>query len=223
LIVDADDAGAQRTAGALLREGYSPRRTASGQEGLAHLRDAPPDAMLLDLDLPDLDGRHVLTSARRFYHRPVLILTARTCMADKIEALDLGADDVLEKSCHADELLARLRVADRNKLTREGAPLVLRSEGVEIDMRRRMVRREEAEVHLSTREYNLLVELAKSAGRVVTHRQLLTAVWGPDRADHVEYLRVYVQQLRQKLEQDPTSPKLILTETGVGYRLVGRT
>ncbi len=221
LVVDAEPDCQDRLVPALQDAGYQVQRAGTGGEGLEKLRDAPPEALLLDLDLPDVDGRRVLEQARGFFERPILIVSGRSGLSDKVEALDLGADDYLQKPFDTEELLARLRAATRNKLTREGSPLTLRAGEVEVDLRTRIVRRGGAEVRLSTREYNLLAELAKGAGRVLTHRQLLNAVWGPDRVDHVEYLRVFIQQLRHKLEQDPSTPRLILTETGVGYRLGG--
>jgi len=221
LVVDGEPDSRDRLVVALQDVGYLVLQATAGEDGLSMLRDAPPDALILDLDLPDMDGRQVLEQARRFFQRPILIVSRRSGLDDKVQALDLGADDYVQKPFDAEELLARLRAATRNKLTREGAPLTLKAGEVEIDLRYRIVRRSGAEVRLSTREYNLLVELAKGAGKVLTHRQLLTAVWGPDRVDHVEYLRVFIQQLRQKLEHDPSAPRLLLTETGVGYRFGG--
>jgi len=221
LVVDAERASQDRLVFALQEAGYLALRADAGGEGLGKLRDTPPEALILDLDLPDMDGRQVLEQARGFFERPILIVSRRSGLSDKVQALDLGADDYLQKPFDTEELLARLRAATRNKLTRQGAPLTVRAGEVEIDLRYRIVRRGDAEIRLSTREYNLLVELAKGAGKVLTHRQLLTAVWGPDRIDHVEYLRVFIQQLRQKLEHDPSAPRLILTETGVGYRFGG--
>jgi two-component system KDP operon response regulator KdpE len=220
LIVDADAATVHTVVPVLQRAGFITVATGRGEEGLFFLRDTPPDALLLDLDLPDLDGNVVLDSARLFFSRPILIVSERGDTRQKVAALDQGADDYLQKPFDPAELLARLRAATRNKLTREGAPLVIDTEDLKIDMQRRIVTCRQVEVHLSTREYNLLVELAKGAGRVITHRQLLTAVWGPDRINNVEYLRVFVQQLRQKLERDPSCPRLIVTESGVGYRFV---
>ncbi len=217
-MVDADPASRDRLVFSLEEAGYLVLRACAGGEGLDMLRDAPPEALILELDLPDMDGRKVLEQARCFYERPILIVSERSGLSDKVETLDLGADDYVQKPFDPEELLARLRAATRNKLTREGAPLTVKAGDLEIDLRYRIVRRGGAEVRLSTREYNLLVELAKGAGKVLTHRQLLTAVWGPDRVDRVEYLRVFIQQLRQKLEPDPSTPRLILTETGVGYR-----
>jgi two-component system KDP operon response regulator KdpE len=174
---------------------------------------------LLDLDLPDVDGKIVLADARRVFHRPIVVLTQRGETEEKVQSLDLGADDYVLKPFDPEELLARLRAAIRNGLVRQGAAPTVQVGAVEIDLNRRTVRREQREVPLSTREYSLLAELAKANGKVITHRQLLMAIWGPDRVERVEYLRVFVQQLRRKLEQDASVPRVILTESGVGYRL----
>lgn len=220
LIVDADPGSSERLRQALQTAGYSVQCTDGGGEGLDMLRDAPPDALLLGLDLPDMAGEAVLEQARSFFERPILIVSERGDPAELVKALDLGADDYVRKPFYTEELLARLRAAARNKLTREGAPLTVRAGDLEIDLRLRIVRRSGVEIRLSSREYSLLAELARAAGKVVTHRQLLKAIWGPDRTEHVEYLRVFVQQLRQKLEETPAAPRLLLTEMGVGYRLV---
>lgn len=221
LIIDADPSSAGQLAPALQDAGFTPIARDHGDAGLQHLRASPPDALLLDPDLPDMSGLDALETARAFFLRPILILSRRGATADKVAALDLGADDYLQKPVDPIELLARLRAVSRNKLSRDTGSLVVRAADVEIDMGRRIVVRSGREVRLSTREYQLLIELAKSAGKVITHRRLLTAVWGPDRGDNIEYLRVFIQQLRQKLESDPSSPVLIVTETGVGYRFRG--
>ena len=203
---------------ALDAAGYEPLRADSGGEGLRELARKPPDAVVLDLGLPDMDGKTVLAQARAFYDGPIVILSARDRELEKIEALDLGADDYLEKPFGIGELLARLRVALRHRLQREGAPPIIRSGGLEIDLINRLVTRGGEPVRLSPKEYDLLAKLAEGGGKVLTHRQLLTAVWGPANADDVQYLRVFVGQLRQKLEEDAAHPKVILTELGVGYR-----
>lgn len=219
LVVDADLTSQDLLAIALKDAGYLVERAEAGGAALQTLREAPPDALILDLELPDMEGRGVIEQARSFFERPILIVSKRSDPMVKVQALDLGADDYVQKPFDPEELLARLRAATRNKLTREGAALTFCAGEVEIDLRFRTVRRKGAEIRLSTREYKLLAELARGAGKVLTHRQLLNAVWGPERLERVEYLRVFVQQLRHKLEQDPSAPRLILTETGVGYRL----
>jgi two-component system KDP operon response regulator KdpE len=203
---------------ALDAAGYEPVRADTAAAGLREIARKPPEAVVLDLGLPDMDGKEALTQARAFYAGPVLILSARDRELEKIEALDLGADDYLEKPFGVGELLARLRVALRHRLQREGAPAVIRSGGLEIDLVRRLVSRDGQPVRLSPKEYDLLAKLAEGGGKVLTHRQLLTAVWGPAHAEDVQYLRVFVGQLRQKLEEDAAHPRVILTELGVGYR-----
>lgn len=205
---------------ALDAAGYEPVRADTGGEGLSAIANRPPDAVILDLGLPDIDGKQVLLRARAFYDGPILILSARDMEMEKIEALDQGADDYVQKPFHIGELLARLRVAMRHKLTRAGAAPLVRAGDVEIDLVRRLVSRAGEPVRVSPREYDLLARLAEGGGKVLTHKQLLTAVWGPANAEDVQYLRVFVGHLRQKLEVDPAAPKLIVTEPGVGYRFM---
>jgi len=163
----------------------------------------------------------VLTRAKAFYAGPIVVLSARDRETEKIDALDLGADDYVEKPFGVGELLARLRVALRHKLADKGAPPVVTAGGLVIDLIKRLVIRDGAHIRLSPREYDLLAQIVEGGGKVVTHRQLLTAVWGPAHADDVQYLRVFVGQLRQKIEPDPAQPQLIVTEPGVGYRWMG--
>jgi two-component system KDP operon response regulator KdpE len=206
---------------ALEAAGYEPVRAETAAQGLAELARHPPDAVILDLGLPDLDGKQALIRARAFYDGPILILSARDREMEKIEALDRGADDYVEKPFGVGELLARLRVAMRHKLERTGAGPTIRAGDLEIDLIKRLVTRGGAPVRLSPREYDLLACLAEGDGKVLTHRQLLTAVWGPANVEDVQYLRVFVGHLRHKLEADAASPRHILTEAGVGYRFVG--
>jgi len=205
---------------ALEAAGYDPIRAETAAAGLAAIAHRPPDAVILDLGLPDMDGKQALTRARAFYDGPILILSARDMEMEKIDALDLGADDYVEKPFHVGELLARLRVAMRHKLGRAGAAPVIRSGDVEIDLVKRLVTRAGEQVRLSPREYDLLARLAEGGGKVLTHQQLLTSIWGPANVDDVQYLRVFVGHLRQKLEADPASPKHLITEAGVGYRFL---
>jgi two-component system, OmpR family, KDP operon response regulator KdpE len=219
LVVD-DEPQIHRFLGpALEAAGYAPLRADTGQEGLQLLATRRPDALILDLGLPDLDGKVVLERARAFFDGPLLILSARNRELEKIDALDLGADDYVQKPFGVGELLARLRVAIRNKVAQQSGQPVLRAGEVEIDLVRRLVSRAGAAVKLTPREYDVLAELAKGAGRVLTHQQLLSAVWGPAHVEDVQYLRIVVQHLRQKLETEPNAPQLITTEAGVGYRL----
>ncbi len=206
---------------ALDAAGYEPVRADTAEAGLRELARRAPDAVVLDLGLPDLDGKDVLAKARAFYAGPILILSARDRETEKIDALDLGADDYVEKPFGVGELLARLRVALRHAATRQGAKPVIVAGDLSIDLVKRLVTRAGEAVRLSPREYDLLAQLVQGAGKVVTHRQLLTAVWGPAHETDVQYLRVFIGQLRQKIEPDPAAPSLILTEPGVGYRWMG--
>lgn len=203
---------------ALDAAGYEAVRADTGAEGLKEIARKAPDAVVLDLGLPDLDGKAALVKARAFYEGPILILSARDRETEKIDALDLGADDYLEKPFGVGELLARLRAALRRRLRDQGAEPVVTVGDLTVDLVKRLVTRAGEPIRLSPREYDLLAQLVKGAGKVVTHRQLLTAVWGPAHEQDVQYLRVFVGQLRQKIEPEPSAPALILTEPGVGYR-----
>jgi two-component system KDP operon response regulator KdpE len=205
---------------ALEAAGYEPVRVETGTDALREIARRAPDAVVLDLGLPDMDGKDLLAKARAFYMGPILILSARDREIEKIDALDLGADDYIEKPFGVGELLARLRVALRHRIQREGAEPVVRAGELEVDLVKRLVSRAGQAVRLSPKEYDLLAALIEGQGRVLTHRQLLTAVWGPAHAHDVQYLRVFVGQLRQKLEADPTQPRHIRTEPGVGYRFM---
>jgi two-component system KDP operon response regulator KdpE len=220
LVVD-DDPQIHRFLGpALEAAGYEPVRADTARAGLAQIASRPPDAVLLDLGLPDIDGKQALEQARAFYDGPILILSARDREMEKIEALDLGAVDYVEKPFHVGELLARVRVAMRQRLSLMGTRAVVRAGDVEIDLIKRLVSRRGEPVRLSPREYDLLAKLVEANGRVVTHRQLLASVWGPANVEDVQYLRVFVGHLRHKLEPDPSTPRYLITESGVGYRFV---
>jgi two-component system KDP operon response regulator KdpE len=205
---------------ALGAAGFEPLRADTGAEGLKQIASAAPDAVVLDLGLPDMDGKDLLRAARAFYDGPVLVLSAREREAEKIASLDLGADDYIQKPFGVGELLARLRVALRHRLERVGAGPVVRAGDLEIDLLRRLVIRAGEPVRLTPKEYELLARLVEADGKVLTHRALLTAIWGPAHVEDLPYLRVLVGQLRQKLEAEPATPKLILTEPGVGYRFM---
>jgi two-component system KDP operon response regulator KdpE len=205
---------------ALEANGFETVPAYTGAEGLAALAMRPPEAVILDLGLPDRDGKEVLVEARRIYQGPILILSARERETEKIEALDKGADDYVEKPFGIGELLARLRVALRNRVIQAGAAPIVRAGEVEIDLVQRLVTRAGAPVRLSPREYDLLTQLILGAGKVMTHGQLLRAVWGEAQSEEVQYLRVFIGHLRQKLETDPAAPKFIVTEPGVGYRFL---
>jgi two-component system KDP operon response regulator KdpE len=206
---------------ALDAAGYEPLRADSGQEGLRGIALWSPDAVVLDLGLPDMDGKEVLEKARAFYDGPILILSARDREVEKIEALDRGANDYVEKPFGVGELLARLRAAMRQSGKAQAAPQgPIRAGDVEIDLEMRRVTKAGAAVKVSPREYDVLARLALGHGKVLTHKDLLVAVWGAAHAHDTQYLRVFVGQLRQKLEDDPATPRIILTEPGVGYRFI---
>ena len=218
LVVD-DEPQIHRFLGpALDAAGYEHVRADDGVSALREIARKAPDAVVLDLGLPDIDGRDALIKARAFYDGPIIILSARDKETEKIDALDAGADDYVEKPFGVGELLARLRVAMRHRLQREGGQPIMRAGDVEIDLINRLVSKAGAPMRLSPKEYDLLAIMAQGAGKVLTHRQLLTAVWGPAHEHDVQYLRVFVGQLRHKLEDDQNVPKIILTEPGVGYR-----
>jgi two-component system KDP operon response regulator KdpE len=178
-----------------------------------------PDIVLLDLGLPDGDGKDVIRRAREWSDVPIIVLSARERETEKIEALDLGADDYINKPFNVGELLARMRTALRHRLQRKAEIPVLRVGNLEVDAVRHRATRAGAEIKLTPKEFELLSFLARHAGRVVTHKQILTAVWGPAHTEDTQYLRVYVGQLRQKIEEHADDPRIILTEPGIGYRI----
>lgn len=204
---------------ALESEGYAVHEAAAGQEGLAAVVFRRPDVIVLDLGLPDMDGTVVLKRLREWSQVPVLVLTVRQDVDQKVAALDLGADDYLTKPFHAAELTARLRAIRRHS-PQEPAVAVYATGLLRIDFGARQVFVAGIEVHLTATEYALLRVLAQQAGRVVTHRQLLRDVWGPKSEEQSQYLRVYMNHLRRKIETAPAQPRLIKTETGIGYRLM---
>ncbi len=200
---------------ALAAAGYEVARAESGTEGLRLAANGAPDLVLLDLGLPDLDGQEVLRRLRDFSAVPVIVLSAREREAEKIAALDSGADDYVEKPFALGELLARLRAALRRRAAAADEPETIHVGEIEIDLARHEVRRDGAEVPLTRREFALLALLARHDGRVLTHRQLLVALWGPAHAEDINYLRVSIWQLRRKLGPG----NVIVNEPGVGYRL----
>jgi two-component system KDP operon response regulator KdpE len=210
--------------GALEAEGWAVHEACTLRDGLAAAGTRQPDLLVLDLGLPDGDGVSLIRDVRGWSAVPIIVLSARTDEADKIAALDAGADDYLTKPFGTGELLARVRAnlrRPRTASTEEAAPEALFRFGeIELDRAARLVRRAGAEVHLTPTEYRLLSVLVANAGRVLTQRQLLREVWGPSYTDQSHYLRIYMGHLRQKLEADPAQPKHLLTETAVGYRLV---
>ncbi len=204
----------------LLAEGYRVVEADTGERGAQDAATHKPDLVMVDLGLPDIDGVEVVKRIRAWSALPILILSARSAEADKIAALDAGADDYVTKPFGAGELTARIRVALRHAAQPAGAGSLLRLGRIEVDLERRTVRADGKDVHLTPIEFRLLACLAKHAGMVLTHRHLLREVWGPSYVDQSHYLRIYMKQLRDKIEPDPARPQFLLTETGVGYRLV---
>jgi two-component system KDP operon response regulator KdpE len=192
-----------------------------GEEGLTLAAANVPDLVILDLGLPDMEGIEVCARLREWTQCPIIILSVRDAEDDKVTALDLGADDYLTKPFGIEELLARVRVALRHSTRSQGTEIkVVKVGPLTIDLAWHVVTRDNEEVKLTATEFKLLAYLVANRGRVLTHRSILTHVWEPADADHTEYLRVYVRQLRKKLEEDPQRPEYILTEPGVGYRFM---
>ncbi len=206
---------------ALTGHEYRLVEATSGLEGLALATSHNPEVVLLDLGLPDIDGFEVTRRLREFTSVPIIVLSARGREEDKVAALDAGADDYVTKPFGMNELLARVRVALRHAQGREPDEPVFEQGPLRIDLARREVHVAGVPLKLTPIEYRLLTTLAKYAGKVLTHRQLLKEVWGPSHGDDTHYLRVYMAQLRRKIEPDPSNPQLLLTEPGVGYRLKG--
>jgi two-component system KDP operon response regulator KdpE len=202
-------------------QGYCFIEAQTGQEGLVQAATRSPDIVLLDLGLPDIDGLEVTRRLREWSDIPIIVLSAREQEQDKIKALDAGADDYLTKPFGAGELLARIRVAMRHRAMRQAGqqePVFVLG-NLRVDLTQRQVFLNEKEVHLTPIEYKLLTMLLKNAGRVITHSQLLKEVWGPPYLKETQYLRVYMTQLRHKLEADPARPRFLINEPGIGYRL----
>ncbi|MTH80187.1 response regulator [Paracoccus aestuariivivens] len=216
LIVD-DEPQIQRFLGhALNAAGYDTTLADNGHEALARIAAQEPDLVILDLGLPDMNGKEVLERLRLRSDLPVIVLSAHDQEMEKIMALDLGADDFVAKPFGIGELLARLRVSLRPR--RAAKVDMIRQDGLVIDLDGHHVSRDGEQLRLTPKEFDLLAALASNAGRVMTHRKLLEQVWGPAHVEDVPYLRVFIGQIRQKLETDPTRPTLILTEPGIGYR-----
>ena len=204
---------------ALTADGFEVHEATTGDRGLIEAGTRRPDLVVLDLGLPDIDGLDVLRRLREWTHVPIVILSARAQEAQKIAALDAGADDYVTKPFGIGELLARVRVALRHAGPAT-TDAVFRAGDLEVDLEKRLVRVRGAAVHLTPIEFRLLAQLVKHAGKVLTHRHLLLEVWGPSHRDDSHYLRIYMAQLRQKLEADPARPRWLQTEVGVGYRFV---
>ncbi len=221
LVVD-DELQIQRALRTILIEKqFRVSVASSGEEGLTIAATAEPDLVILDLGLPDMDGVEVCARLREWTQCPIIVLSVRDGERDKVAALDKGADDYLTKPFGIEELLARVRVALRHSAQKQGAQSkIVKAGDLTIDLVWHIVKRGEDEVKLTGTEHKLLAFLAANHGRVLTHQSILINVWDPADADHTEYLRVYMRQLRKKLEDDPERPKYILTEPGIGYRFI---
>jgi two-component system, OmpR family, KDP operon response regulator KdpE len=220
VLVIEDDAQMRRFLRASLNSnGYQVVEAEAGEAGVVQATARNPELVLLDLGLPDLDGLVVTQRLRQWANTPIIVISARGKEQDKIEALDAGADDYLTKPFGVGELLARIRVALRNAARGDSGASEFAVGDLKVDLGRRQVLLSDKEVHLTPIEYKLLAALVKHAGRVVTHRQLLREVWGPNSSDQTQYLRVYMGHLRHKLEANPSRPRYLTTEAGVGYRL----
>ena len=205
----------------LTEKGFRVTVASRGEEALTLAAANPPDVVILDLGLPDIDGYEVSARLREWTQAPIIVLSVRDNERDKVAALDKGADDYLTKPFGIEELLARVRVALRHSARTQGPKDVVITAGkLTIDLARHVVTRDGEEVKLTATEFKLLAYLATNAGRVLTHRTILTNVWGPAEAEQVEYLRVYMRQLRKKLEDDPRQPQYLVTEPAVGYRFL---
>jgi two-component system KDP operon response regulator KdpE len=201
--------------------GYRVQEAPTGKDGIAQAAQHPPDVVILDLGLPDMEGVDVLKRLREWSRVPVVVLSVRDREEDKIAALDNGADDYVTKPFSSGELLARLRVAQRH-VTPASEATVFRSGQLEVDLAARVVKLKGKEVRLTATEYSLLRLFVHHAGKVLTHRQILREVWGPNYVEQTHYLRVYLAHLREKLETNPAQPELLITEPGVGYRLTSK-
>jgi two-component system KDP operon response regulator KdpE len=220
LIVEDDREIRAMMQSSLSVEGFEVQTAVTLSEARALLQHKPPDVLVIDLGLPDGDGAELVRELRQQRATPVIVVSARHQEAQKIALLDAGADDYLTKPFNVGELLARIRVALRHRGTSLAAAVTMHElEDLRVDLSARRVERDGVALHLTPTEFNLLARLVRSAGRVVTHRQLLTDVWGGEFTEHTHYLRLYMAQLRAKIERDPAEPRHLLTETGVGYRL----
>jgi two-component system KDP operon response regulator KdpE len=218
LVVDDEAAIRRLLRGGLEAEGYAVTEAKSGADGLREAQALRPELVLLDLGLPDMTGLEVLKRLRQWSQASVLVLTVQDAEEDKVALLDAGADDYLTKPFGVPELMARIRVLERHRHKDQGEP-VLRWGDFELDLSAHLLRRGGAELKLTATEYDFLSLLARHAGKVVTQRQILKEVWGPNAVEHTHYLRIYAAQLRKKMEDEPSQPRWIVTEPGVGYRL----
>ena len=220
LIVDDEPQIRTLLKATLGRAGYAVIEAANAREALSSKAIDKPDLIILDLGLPDRDGLELVQLLRGDPRSALIVVSARDQTEQKVAALDLGADDYVTKPFDTEELLARVRASLRQRLSSEADRQVVEAGAITIDLLERIVRREGSEVHVTPKEWDLLAELAKHPGRVLTHEMLLRSVWGPAQVGQTEYLRVAIRSLRQKLEVEPSQPKLIVNEPGVGYRLM---
>jgi len=223
LVVDDEPAIRRLIGGALGRAGYRLVEAGSAREALTALQIDKPELVLLDLGLPDRDGLELLPLIQQKSKAAVLVVSARDATDEKVAALDLGAIDYVTKPFDTEELLARVRVALRSRLVADGGRAAVEAGDVTIDLVQRRIHKRGEEVHLTPKEFTVVAELARYPGRVITHDKLLAAVWPRDYERHIEYLRVIVRNIRQKLEDDAAQPTVIVNELGVGYRLMGVT
>ncbi|WP_293377255.1 response regulator transcription factor [Phenylobacterium sp. SCN 70-31] len=219
LLVDDEPQILRALTPALNAGGFEVETATTGESAIARMAAEPCDVVILDLGLPDMDGKEVIRRIRDWSETPIIVLSARDLEQEKIDALDLGADDFVNKPVGVGELLARVRASLRGRERRFAASAILRTGDLEVDFAARQVRILGEEVRLTPREYDLLRTLARHAGRVVTHRQIISAVWGAGAMVDAQFVRVLVGQLRQKIEAEPSAPRNLLTEPGVGYRL----
>jgi two-component system, OmpR family, KDP operon response regulator KdpE len=219
LIVDDEPPIRRFLRTSLAAQDYAVIEAANGAEALRAMASEEPDLVILDLGLPDMNGSEVIRAIRGTSPVPIIVLSVRNDERGKVEALDLGADDYVTKPFGMEELVARIRTALRHRLQEKGEPPVFVSGDLSVDLVRRIVKRGGTEVKLSPKEYDLLRLLVENAGKVLTHRYLLAQIWGPAHTEDAQYLRVFIRNLRHKLEADPARPALLLTEPGVGYRL----
>jgi two-component system KDP operon response regulator KdpE len=219
LVVDDEPAILRFLKPALEANGYEMTSAATVVDAVKRIAAEAPDIVLLDLGLADGDGKDVIRQVRSWSDVPIIVLSAREREVEKIDSLDLGADDYVNKPFNVGELMARMRTALRHRMQRNAEPATLSVGDIEIDAVRHRVTRSGTELKLTPKEFELLAFLARHAGRVVTHRQILVAIWGPAHTSDTQYLRVYIGQLRQKLEPRPDEPIIILTEPGIGYRI----
>jgi two-component system KDP operon response regulator KdpE len=219
LIVDDEPPIRRFLRTSLVAQDYRVVEADTGAAALARIADEHPDLIVLDLGLPDIDGIELIRRIRQTVETPIVVLSVRDDEKGKVQALDLGASDYVTKPFGTEELLARVRAALRHRLLEQGERPIFKLKDLEVDLVRRIVTRRGERIHLTPKEYELLRHLIAYAGKVLTHKQLLREIWGPAHVEDSDYLRSYVRMLRNKIEDDPARPKLLLTEPGVGYRL----